>query len=336
MISLLTRYSVALGLLFSANTAFAEPTQEDLQRFVEETSKEKQIPAEFIQQQLALAEKNPTVISRIQTPWEAKPWHQYHPIFLKESRISAGVAFWKTHADTLAKAEKTYGVSPEMIVAILGVETLFGKHKGKYSVLDSLYSLGFYYPARKDYRDRGPFFKRELAHFMKLAYQENFDSKSTKGSYAGAMGWGQFIPSSYLHYAVDFDNDGKRDLFNNPVDAIGSVANYFAEHKWKAGEPVAYQVSLQGDDAKKFVSRNPKPKHALHKLVAAGVSIKEDLNFQQKAALLAMQQPDHDDYWLGLHNFYVITRYNHSPLYGLAAYLLSQEIKVRYTQAVAK
>lgn len=335
MKSMLTRYSFALGLLFSANTTLAAPTEADFTQFIEDTSKEKQIPAAFIREQLQLAEKNPTVISRIQTPWEAKPWHQYHPIFLKESRIAAGVEFWQAHKDTLAKAEKQYGVAPEMIVAILGVETLFGKHKGKYSVLDSLYSLGFHYPVRNGYRDRGPFFKSELAHFMKLAYQEEFDTKQTKGSYAGAMGWGQFIPSSYLHYAVDFDADGKRDLFNNPVDAIGSVANYFAEHKWKAGEPVAYQVKLNTEDAAKFVSRNPKPKHPIHKLVAAGVSISQDLNFDQKAALLAMEQPDHKDYWLGLHNFYVITRYNHSPLYGLAAYLLSQEIKARYTQTQA-
>lgn len=333
MKSMLTRYSLALGLLVSASSINAAPTEADLNKFVEETSKEKQIPAAYIREQLAIAEKNPTVISRIQTPWEAKPWHQYYPIFLKEERISAGVNFWKAHEETLKRAEKTYGVAPEMIVAILGVETLFGKHKGKYSVLDSLYSLGFHYPVRKGYRDRGPFFKSELAHFMKLAYQEEFDSKATKGSYAGAMGWGQFIPSSYLHYAVDFDADGKRDLFNNPVDAIGSVANYFAEHKWKSGEPVAYQVKLAKDDATKFVSRNPKPKHQIHKLVASGVSITEDLNFEQKAALLAMEQPDHKDYWLGLHNFYVITRYNHSPLYGLAAFLLSQEIKTRYDQS---
>lgn len=330
MKSLLSGYALAASLIFSTSTAIAAPTDDAISLFIAETSKAQQIPAEFIREQLTLAEKNPTVISRIQTPWEAKPWYQYHPIFLKESRINAGVAFWQQHAETLAKAEKTYGVAPEMIVAILGVETLFGKHKGKYSVLDSLYSLGFHYPVRKGYRDRGEFFKSELANFMKLAYQEKLDTKQTKGSYAGAMGWGQFIPSSYLHYAVDFDGDGKRDLFNNPVDAIGSVANYFAEHHWKSGEPVAFQVSLTDEQAASFVSRNPKPKHAIQKLVAAGVSIKQDISFDQSAAVLAMEQEDHKDYWLGLHNFYVITRYNHSPLYGLAAYLLSQEIKQQY------
>ncbi|MGC3836738.1 lytic murein transglycosylase [Moritella viscosa] len=180
------------------------------------------------------------VLTKIQTPWEKKPWYKYAPIFITESRINKGVEYWKQYEETFAKAEAEYGVPAQVIVAIMGVETFYGKYKGNISVLDSLYTLGFNYPSR------GKFFRQEFAQYIKLSEQQGWNLTDTQGSYAGAMGLGQFISSSYSHYGVDFSGDGKVDMINDPIDAIGSIANYFNKHNWKADESVAYPVKVRG------------------------------------------------------------------------------------------
>ncbi|GAA5219218.1 lytic murein transglycosylase B [Corallincola platygyrae] len=304
------------GLLLSLPTSASIPTTDE---FAQKLADKHQFDAAQISQTLAKANKNQKILDAIARPWEGKPWYQYRPIFIKQERIDKGVEFWSQHADALARAEETFGVPAEVIVAIIGVETYYGKHKGVYPVLDALYTLGFYYPKR------AKFFRSELEHFFILSREEGWDMTEPKGSYAGAMGLGQFISSSYRHYAIDFDGDGKRDLFTNPTDAIGSVANYFAEHGWKAGQPVAYPVSVSGSNYKSLIEKPLKPKHSVAELAANGVDLPAS-PLPNPVKLLEFELENGHEYWASAHNFYVITRYNHSPLYAMAVYQLSQKI----------
>ncbi len=327
---------VALALTTSsaiANSAATDTLNEKQQAFVEQTAKKHKLTKSDILAALEQASLNDTVIEKIQRPWEAKPWHQYYPIFIKQSRIERGAEFWLKYQDVLAKAEKQFNVPAEIIVAILGVESFYGERKGTYPVLDTLYSLSFHYPSAK--RDRSKFFQSELGHYLKLVHDGNLPLTETQGSYAGAMGWGQFIASSYQAYAVDFDGDNVRDIVNNPVDAIGSVANYFAKHKWKMGEPVAVPVAEGITPKAELISKSLKPKKTLAELVQQGIRVKADLSLTQKAKIYQFEQPDHQEYWVGLHNFYVITRYNHSPLYAMAVFQLSEKIKQQKTKLTA-
>jgi membrane-bound lytic murein transglycosylase B len=269
----------------------------------------------------------PSIITAITRPAEAKPWHAYREIFLTESRIAGGAEFWRTHAATLERAEQHFGVPPEVVVAIIGVETRYGGVTGRYRVIDALATLAFDYPRRAD------FFRRELEAFLLLSREEALDPLTPLGSYAGAMGLGQFIPSSYRHYAVDFDFDGVRDLFANPVDAIGSVANYFKEHGWRPGEPVVAPATVSGADYRKLLDLGYKPVRRLERFAGYGVSSAAGLDGEQLAALLELEGKEGPEHWVALHNFYVITRYNHSPLYAMAVHQLSQAIQARYRTA---
>jgi membrane-bound lytic murein transglycosylase B len=288
---------------------------------------EHQFDAKVISDTLAQAKKSEKILASIAKPWEAKPWHQYYPIFLTEKRLNKGVEFWQKHKDILQRAEQELGVPAEIVVAIIGVETFYGSYKGTYPVLDALYTLGFYYPPRSK------FFRSELAQLFLLAREEKFEVTQLKGSYAGAMGWGQFISSSYRHYAIDFDGDGVRDLLNNPVDAIGSVANYFAKHGWQRDQAVAFPAQLSGEKYNDLLSKSLKYKHTWSELQTAGITTNHPIDSKASAKLFAFEQADKQEYWVGLKNFYVITRYNHSPLYAMAVYQLSQQIKQKYLNA---
>lgn len=294
--------------------------------FITELANSQQIDAERIRKVLANAERNEDVLSAIQRPWEARPWHRYHGIFLTEKRIQRGVEFWQQHRDTLARAEAEYGVPAQLIVAIIGVETFYGEYMGNYRVLDALYSLGFYYPPRQS------FFRSELAEFIRLAEKEGLETFDVKGSYAGAMGFGQFISSSYRAYAVDFDGDGQRDLLNNQVDAIGSVAHYFARHQWRKGQPVAIPAwPNRVEDIDALTNgRGQTLTHTVGSLREAGVDFVTQMPADTPARLFAFAEEEGSSYWVGLPNFYSITRYNHSPLYAMAVYQLSEEIRYAF------
>ena len=325
----LIRSFLALGLCLSGLSIQAQASPLELQKqFIDLMVKEHHFDRSEIETTLAKANKNDVILKSIAKPWEAKPWHQYYPIFLTEKRLTKGLAFWQTHKQTLARAEQQTGVPAEIIVAIIGVETFYGTYKGKYSVLDALVTLGFHYPPR------ATFFRSELAELFLLAKEENFDITELKGSYAGAMGWGQFISSSYRHYAVDFDGDGVRDLLNNPVDAIGSVANYFKKHHWKAGNDIAYKAQVSGRQYSALISKPLKYSHQWSQLQDAGVSIAEpNLRKDLSVKLFEFEQADNKEYWVGLPNFYVITRYNHSPLYAMAVFQFSQQLKQQFNAA---
>lgn len=311
-----------LALALTSAPALADFSQADkADAFVKRMQDKHGFEPEQVRGWLKQSTKIQRILDLMSSPAEGKPWHEYRKIFMGQRRIDGGVAFWNEHAETLTAAEEKYGVDPAIIVAILGVETRYGGYTGGYKVFDATATLGFAYPRRSK------FFLGQLEHFLLLAREEGIDPFEPKGSYAGAMGMPQFIPSSYRDYAVDFDGDGKRDIWNNPKDVIGSVANYFARHGWKKGEPVATPASLKGSAYKNLVAKKRKPEHTLGELQAAGVSIEPDWPADAPALLLDYDQKDGKDYWVGRQNFYVITRYNHSKLYGMAVYQLSQAIK---------
>ena len=265
-------------------------------------------------------QRQQTVLDAIARPAERTlKWYEYRDIFLKEPRIEQGLEFWAHNAQTLARAEARFGVPPEYIVAIIGVETRYGRILGNYRVVDALTTLAFDYPPRAD------FFRKELTQYLLLAREEQMDPLSLKGSYAGAMGYGQFIPSSFRAYAVDFDGDGQRDIWGNEVDAIGSVANYFARHGWRSQAPVVLPVTVTGQAADALANESLSLDYTVGELRMAGVQI-DDLAAEEKAALFRMEMQSGFEYWLGLNNFYVITRYNRSRLYALAVHQLGQAI----------
>ncbi len=271
------------------------------------------------------------IIEAISRPAEGKPWHRYRPIFLTERRIREGVAFKRRHAAALERAEAVYGVPAEVITAILGVETFYGRHRGRYKVLESLATLAF------DYPQRGKFFRSELEQFLLLTREEGLPPLSALGSYAGAMGQPQFIASSFRQYAVDFNGDGRRDIWDDTADVIGSVANYLGRHGWRRQAAIALPALVTGGDYQRFVTRKKprKPTVSIATLRRHGVRPTAPLAEEDKATLLALEGADGAEYWLTLDNFYVITRYNHSPLYAMAVYQLSREIAHRSTAEFA-
>lgn len=309
---------VLLSLVALNATAAVEPP--GLARLAEQ----QQVPLAELQTATAQASLRQEVLDTISRPWEAKPWHRYRPLFITPERIRDGVGFWQRHAATLARAEQTYQVPASLIVAIIGIETFYGRQMGRHPVLDSLYTLGFHYPERAD------FFAKEFAQLVLLAREEKWPLTLLKGSYAGAMGMGQFMPSSYRHYAVDFDGDGKRDLFANPVDAIGSVANYFAEHQWRWGESAVEPALIGLAPVGTLLGPAPELTQTWAELAAAGIELATPLAPDTPVKLLALEQADGPEYWVARHNFYVITRYNRSPLYAMAVHQLSQAIQDAY------
>lgn len=325
LMNIATRIAVVLGLTSlvlhgSANADYS--ARADVQEYVDELVSEHGFEEAALLELFAQAERKDRILESIARPAERTlEWHEYRKIFVKEPRISQGVAFWAENADILEAAEARYGVAPEYIVAIIGVETRYGRITGSYRVLDALTTLAFDYPPRSS------FFRKELTEYLLLAREEGEDPASFTGSYAGAMGYGQFIPSSYRAYAVDFDEDGARDIWANEADAIGSVANYFSRHGWRAGEPVAEQVVLGDGSADALATKSLSLKSSVGELAAAGVELSNSgLDPETPANLYRMMQPDSADYWVGFKNFYVITRYNHSRLYALAVHELSQAV----------
>ena len=270
-----------------------------------------------------------SILKAIARPAEkSKPWYDYRKIFITDKRINGGVLFWNKHQKALAEAEKQYGVPAEIIIAILGVETRYGGNIGHYRVIDALSTLAFRYPPRSK------FFRSELENFLILTHEEKISELEPVGSYAGAMGLGQFMPSSYLSYAVDFDHDGHRDIWNNPVDAIGSIANYLNRHGWVAGESIVHKTTIMGQDPIALTDKGYKPTLTRDNLRAAGVSLTYLPKGIDRLALISLTQQNGEEYWITQHNFYVITRYNHSRMYAMAVNQLANEIRTHYEQAI--
>lgn len=317
-----------IGLTMLAATAAQASYWERpvVKEFVGEMVRKHQFDRAELQNWFSASKKRQSIIDAMMRPAEGKPWKEYRPIFLTDKRITKGVMFWQQNRDLLEKAEQRFGVPAEIIVAIIGVETYYGRQSGRFPVIDALATLGF------DYPPRAKFFKKELEHFLLLARDEKLAMNKTLGSYAGAMGMGQFISSSYRQYAVDFDEDGQRNLWQT-TDAIGSVANYFKRHGWRMNEPVIVKASGNGKDHEKE-GRMMKPHRSIESFRRQGLDFQDNIKTQDnQAVLVKLDGKKGTEYWIGLHNFYVISRYNHSPLYSMAVFQLSEEIKKRMKKA---
>ncbi len=289
--------------------------------FINKMVKEHKFTKEAIGEVLSQAEKKQSILDAIARPAEkTKPWYEYRQIFLGQDRIAQGVQFWQENKSDLQRAEEVYGVDAQIIVAIIGVETRYGRYMGSYRVVDALATLGF------DYPPRAKFFSGQLEQLFLLAREQKQNPLDLMGSYAGAMGYGQFIPSSYRHYARDFDGDGLVDIWQNKTDAIGSVANYFKAHGWQTGRPVLVQAGLSQKIDNELLNSRSRPDTSLSQWRSRGVKLHTPVTPDQKAILLRYEQPEGYDYWLGFNNFYVITRYNRSHMYARAVWELSEAI----------
>jgi len=317
---------VLIGFLLNA-PAFAAPGRSVEKHpgeaaFVREAVKEFGLERKRVRQILDLANYQQGIIDAMTRPAEGKPWSVYRPIFMTEARIEGGKRFLNEHRALLERIHTELGVAPEYVTAIVGVETNYGANMGSYRVIDALVTLAFYYPKR------APFFRSELKHFLKLEHDENLKIEEIKGSYAGAMGLGQFMPSSYRAYAVDHDADGRRDLWGSQADALASVANYFKAHGWIPGGSVVLRAvkSPAGKDRPSSDLKPPSEEIKQWRLdgFSPSVSVADE---RTKAMLISLDGAQGREYWFGLNNFYVITRYNRSPLYAMAVNQLAQAIK---------
>ncbi|BCX80761.1 membrane-bound lytic murein transglycosylase B [Methylomarinovum caldicuralii] len=312
-----------LALVLAAAPAFGLPLAEypEARQFIDTMAARHGLDRDTLTQALEQARIDAGILKAIQRPAEGLPWHRYRKIFLTEERIAGGVEFWRRHRRLLDQVAQKYGVPPEVVVAILGVETFYGTRTGGFRVLDALATLGFSYPRR------APFFRRELEQFFLLTREERLPPTEPVGSYAGAMGWPQFMPSSYRRYAADFDGDGKRDIWTNPADVAASVANYFVEHGWRGGQPVALPLPAE---AAKFGDETLEAKYPLAELEAKGLKLpQQSIPKDLRGNVVVLDGESGPEAWLGLPNFYVITRYNRSRLYAMAVHQLSQAIRQR-------
>ena len=292
-----------------------------IRAFLDELVRDEGVNRSDASKLLASAKYRPEVIEAMTSaPERTVEWRTYRAIFMDKGRISAGRAFSRLHDELLAEVESATGVPPAVVLGILGVETRYGRITGKHLVLDSLATLAFHHPRR------GDFFRRELKDFLVLHSEKALDAGEVLGSYAGAMGRAQFIPSSYRRYAVDGDGDGRRDLFSNWRDVLSSIAGYLSDHGWQRGGLVALPASLAEDSTAEPQERGLSPPSTAGALRAAGVLLDGDLPDDTPAGLLLMQGADGPEYWLALPNFYVITRYNRSYMYALVVHQLGQAI----------
>ncbi|SCN47546.1 Membrane-bound lytic murein transglycosylase B precursor [methanotrophic endosymbiont of Bathymodiolus azoricus (Menez Gwen)] len=298
-----------------------------VQKFTGKMVDQHQFAADALAKLFKSVEIKPNIIAAMTRPAEGMPWYKYRKIFMRDSRIQGGVKFWQANQASLKLTAQRYGVPEEIIVAIIGVETLYGERTGGHRVIDALATLAF------DYPKRSKFFLSELEQFLLLCREEKINPLEPIGSYAGAMGMPQFMPSSYRHYAVDFEGDMKRDIWHNPADTIASVANYFAKHHWQTGQDIAFVVQANGDKYKQALTKGLSPNMTVKQLQNLGVQVPKQVAAQERVRLLSFEQEYGDDLWIGLNNFYVITRYNHSPLYAMAVFQLSAAIKQQYRLA---
>jgi len=317
-----------LGAIFplmdAASAPAAQTLSPEVESFIQEMVQKHHFKDDTLRRLFAKVEPNPAVINAISAPITALPWYEFRSRFVDAARINGGVQFWREHAATLEKASREFGVPEEIIVATIGVETIYGRRTGGFGVLEALTMLAFHYPPRAE------LFRSELTQYLLLAREARIDATSMKGSYAGAIGIPQFLPSSYRRYAVDFDGDGMRDLVKSPADAIGSVANYYKLHGWRAGEAVAVPVEVDPGSAIELLAMGIKPQLKVSELMRRGVSAAAPVEDGSAAALITAESETGPSYWLGLNNFYVITRYNRSINYALAVHELARELRAQY------
>jgi membrane-bound lytic murein transglycosylase B len=321
---LLRHTGLLILLISSGQTALAiDIERSDVQRFIDSMVSKHEYDRTTLTSVLQQARTQESILEAISKPAEkTKSWQEYRAIFLTEKRIGAGADFWREHELKLKRISEATGVPCEILVGIIGVETYFGRITGSYRVLDALTTLAF------DYPPRATFFRRELEEFLLLVREENIEASEATGSYAGAMGAPQFMPSSFRAYAVDSSADGKRNIWTDWSDAIGSVANYFVAHGWQQSGEVVTRATLSTGWQGKLPENSLKPAETVSSLSRQGVMFATDLPNDHKSQLLTLEGADGDEHWVGFHNFFVITRYNRSIMYALAVHQLGQEIAI--------
>jgi len=316
--------SLVCCLCFTAPTDAASPDEHPvMRRLMDEMVTKHAFTHKELSDWLSHAEIRDDIIEAVHRPKEGLPWHEYRKLFVNDERARRGLKFWKANAETVFRASHEYGVPPEIIVSIIGVETFYGRQGGAYRVLDALVTLTLHFPERSD------FFRNQLVEFLLLARELGLNPLSIKGSYAGAMGIPQFISSSYRRYAVDFDGDDKRDL-TDVEDAIGSVSNFLKEHGWKRGEPIVSDVKLNGSMYAWLENNGLEPRISVQYLSRYGILPVQRIDAQQLAALVAFEGESAPIHRLVYNNFYVITRYNRSKNYAMAVVELSEMLRGRY------
>lgn len=323
------RFAFYCSLLLAATLSYADnfSKRPDVHAYIIQVSQQENFNPAVLSRYLNTVQIQPAILASISRPYEKKPWDIYQAIFLKEKRIHNGVKFFKQHQAVLEQAEKTYGVPAAVIVAILGVETYYGEQQGTYRVLDALSTLAF------DYPPRAPFFRKELTEFFILCRQLNLNPTTVQGSYAGAIGQAQFMPSSYRHYAVDyaseFPGENHSDLRSNPDDAIMSIANYLQKNGWKADEPVTTPAHIQGNDYRHIDTDAKAPSYTIEQFKAWGVTpLYVPPTLPDPIGLIRLDTSKKvPEYWIGFNNFYAITHYNTSKQYAMAVFFLAAQIQ---------
>lgn len=308
---------LAFPTRFAAAAGYVD--RPEVQQFITRMVQQDGFDKAWLEQVFAAAQKRDAILTAIAKPYESRPWYQYNALFVTDRRITAGVSFWEQHRAELQKAEAVYGIPASLIVAILGVESFYGHQKGGYPVLDALTTLSF------DYPPRAAFFQGELEQYLLMCREQAFDPRIPTGSYAGAMGVPQFMPDSYRQYAVTFDGMGKPDIWNDWADIIGSVANFFHAHGWQQDGLVAVPAALPQNmplpaDTANYAPVTVAALREQHVFLSAGVPDDEE------AILVPLQLQHGTDYWVGLHNFRVLTQYNKSALYAMAVISLGRRI----------
>ncbi len=312
-----------LLMLGGQNALAIDVGRPEVRQFINSMVSKHDYNRKILKRVLREAQTQESILEAISKPAEkTKSWDEYRAIFLTEQRITAGAEFWREHEAELKRISEETGVPCEILVGIIGVETYFGRITGDYRVLDALTTLAF------DYPPRSKFFKRELEEFLLLVREESIEASGATGSYAGAMGAPQFMPSSFRAYAVDSSSDGKRDIWTDWSDVIGSVANYFVAHGWQQSSEIVARATLGTGWQGKQPDNSLKPADTVSSLSLQGVLFATDLPNDHKSQLLLLKGSDGDEYWVGFHNFFVITRYNRSVMYALAVHQLGQEIAI--------
>ncbi|MBN9126104.1 MAG: lytic murein transglycosylase B [Nitrosospira sp.] len=322
------RFLLHASVFLAAGGAPALAVAEQLRPEVESFIGEMVVRHGFEQASLAhifsTVQFQPSIITVMSRPATSRPWYEYRPAFINSKRISGGIEFWNRYGGILEQARKEFGVPEEIIVAIIGVETMYGVQTGSHRVLDALATLAFDYPRRAS------FFRDELEHYLLLGRERSADLAdllNIKGSYAGAIGVPQFMPSSYRRYAVDFDHDGKIDLTGSMADAIGSVANYLKSYGWEAEQAIVLPALVNGEKYRAALFAGQKPGYSAEEMRKLGIITRTGFPLGRHATLIKLENADGNEYWLGFNNFYVITRYNRSVHYAMSVLQLAEHIR---------
>lgn len=305
----------------SDTTAIAVQPRPEIEAFIGEMVERHGFKQAELESIFGVAQFQPAIIKAISQPATSRPWYEYRPVFINPRRIAGGVIFWNSHATILERARKEFGIPEEIIAAVIGVETNYGTQTGKHLVLDALTTLAF------DYPKRAGFFRDELEQYLLLGRERGADILNIRGSYAGASGIPQFMPSSYRRYAVDFDGDGKVDLSGSTADAIGSVANYLKSYGWETGQTIAIPALVNGENYHEALFVGSKPLYTVKEMRKLGIMSRVDIPSDRPATLVELANTGGNEYWLGFNNFFVITRYNRSVHYAMSVLQLAEEIR---------